>query len=250
MKTESLFVRNIFLNLLTITFVAEADDILGLLLIGSKARQRADELVNKAINEDLASRKIRAIEVYYWPRVLALLPVVFSIISIYRQNKDLSRTFSSQNSPCLDVVYFTLMFIGSFVRYLATLLDFIFSQYAKIEKGLDLKESFIAATEHITCMGYAFSLSYIAIVSGLLFYVDSAKTYYQINLTYNVGGWEGLAIASIIIIDCLLKRISFTNTKNRVFYFAIFLSLILWGFYIIFPPLLFQYIFYEVTGNK
>ena len=71
MNTESLLVRNIFLNLLTITFVAEADDILGLLLVGSKTRQRADEMMKKAIDDDLADKKITTIEVYYWPRVLA-----------------------------------------------------------------------------------------------------------------------------------------------------------------------------------
>lgn len=50
-------------------------------------------MVKKAIDEDLVDKKITTIEFYFWPRVLASLPVRLSVISIYRQNKDLDFEF-------------------------------------------------------------------------------------------------------------------------------------------------------------
>ncbi len=243
MKMENLFVRNIFLNLLTITFVTEADDILSLLLIGPKNRQRADEMVKKAIDEDLADKKITTIEVYFWPRVLALLPVMLSIISIYRQNKDLDLEFLKQDATCLDIVTFSLTFIGHLIPYVATLLDFVLSQYVKNGESINMKERFIAATGHIICMIYAHNFSYLAILSGIFFYEDSAKTYFQLDLNYQLTGWEFVGIASIIIIDCLWKRTSLSNTKTWLFYLAILLSLSLWAYYLYYLPTVYLYIF-------
>ena len=76
-NTEELFVRNVFLDLLTVTFVVEADDILGILLFNSNTRLRADELSRRAMSED------ETFGSYWWPRALVFLPVAFSIIFIF-----------------------------------------------------------------------------------------------------------------------------------------------------------------------
>ncbi len=58
------------------------------------------------------------------------------------------------------------------------------------------------------------------------FYKDSAKTYFQLDLNFELSGWEFVDIAIIIIIDWLWKRTSMSNTKTWLFYSAILLSLL------------------------
>ena len=161
MNTESLLVRNIFLNLLTITFVAEADEILSLLLIGPKTRQRADELVKKIIREDLANKTITTFEFYYWPRVLALLPVAFSIVYIFQQNRNLSLIFPSQEASCFNIVLLLLLCTGGVMPYLMNLVDFVSNQYMKVDESIHMKERYIAVTKDLICILYSSQLAFL-----------------------------------------------------------------------------------------
>ena len=238
MNTENLLVRNIFLNLLTVTFVAEADEILSLLLIGPKTRQRADELVKKIIREDLANKTITTFEFYYWPRVLALLPVAFSIAYIFQQNKDLSLIFPSQKAPCFNIVLFLLICTGGVMPYLTDLVDFVFNQYMKVDESINLKERYIVVTKDLTCRLYASQLTLFTILSGTYFYEKSAMVYFQTEFHLIITGEKYLfvPVLGIVFMHFLLGRISLTNTKNWAVYSVLFLSSSLWVYFIVYIP--------------
>jgi len=237
MNTESLLVRNIFLNLLTVTFVAEADEILSILLIGPKTRHRADELVKMIISEDLANKAITTFEFYYWPRVLALLPVAFSIVYIFQQNRNLSLIFPSQKASCFDIILFLLFCTGGVIPNLANLLDFVFNQYMKVDESINLKERYIAVTKNLTCRLYSSQLALYTVLSGTYFYENSAILYFQTEFDVTFTGNEFHFIPVIIFIHFLLERISLTNTKNWAVYSVIFLSTSLWIYFIVLIPL-------------
>jgi len=241
MNTEKLLVRNIFLNLLTVTFVSEADEILSLLLIGPTTRKRADDLVKKIVSEDLANKKITTTEFYYWPRVLALLPVAFSVAYIFRQDRDLSLILPRQEASCFNIVLILLFSTGGVIPYLATLVDFVFSQYVKVDERINLKERLIAATNNVICRIYSFQLVLFTTLSGMYFYKNSAIVYFQTEFNYTFTRKEFYDMPVIIFMDFLLKRKYLANTKKC----EIFLSSSLLVYFIIGGPLYFVGIYFE-----
>jgi len=244
MNTEQLLVRNVFLNLLTVTFVSEADEILSLLVIGPKVRQRADHLVKKIVSDDLANKKVTTIEYYYWPRVLSLLPVAFSTVYIFQHNRDLSLVSPSQGASCSKIILFLLYFTGGVLPYLASLLDFVFSQYVKVDERINLKERLIAATNNdIVCRIYSFQLVFFTTLAGSYLYANSAIVYFQTAFKYTFTGEEFYMISVIIFMDFLLKRKSLANTKKCV----IFLSSSLLVYFIIWMPIYFVFVFFYLS---
>ncbi len=98
MNSNDLLAQNIFLNLLTVTFVAEVDEIFSILFVGSRTRQSVDEFLKKNISEDTVHRALSSFEIYYWPRILTFLPVVSAVIFIIDYDLLLRGLFPSEDA--------------------------------------------------------------------------------------------------------------------------------------------------------
>ena len=129
--------------------------------------------------------------------------------------------------------------------YLASLLDFVFSQYVKVDERINLKERLIAATNNdIVCRIYSFQLVFFTTLAGSYLYENSAIVYFQTAFfKYTFTGEEFYMISVIIFIDFLQKRKSLANAKKCV----IFLSSSLLVFFIIWYPISFVLVFFYLS---
>ena len=241
MNSDDLLAQNIFLNLLTVTFVAEVDEIFSILFVGSRTRQSVDEFLKKNIREDTVRRVHRALssfEVYYWPRILTFLPVVSAVIFIIDYDLLLRGLFSS-DAKCRDVVILTMILTEVTVPYFASLFEFMINQWMKNDESNRFRERFVVVTENITIVIYSACLVTIIAGLGALSYDVTAERYYQTQLDFNAKRtlypFGFLIISSTI--DFWLRRNSLSGSNVMTDYFVKFGSGCLWLIAFIVIPL-------------
>ena len=213
-NTEDLFVRNVFLNLLTVTFVVEADDILGISLFESNTRQRADELSRIALSEETTFGS------YWWPHALVFLPVAFSIILIFLKDDIVNVAFPEGNESCAVMILSSTLLMQISVPFFVCLFDFSVSQWLKNDVSTSLKERLIVATEFVPCVIYSTSLANLLPPIGVSFYEKSAIAYFQTRFDINplVALLPLISAVFVYIIHFFLKRLnSSTNQKGDNF---------------------------------
>jgi len=233
-NTEDLLVRNVFLDLLTVTFVVEADDILGILLFNSNTRLRADELSRRAMSED------EIFGSYWWPRALVFLPVAFSIILIFLKDDIVNVAFPEGNESCAVMIRSSTLLMQVSVPFFACLFDFSVSQWLKNDVSTSLKEWLIVATEFVPCVIYSMSLANFLPSIGISFYQKSAIAYFQTSVDINPLNTllPFIPAVFVYIIDFFLKRLnSSTNQKGDNFLGNI-LRISMWFALFIFTPLI------------
>jgi len=233
-NTEELFVRNVFLDLLTVTFVVEADDILAILLINSSVIEQTDENFWTVIE-----RKNKTFETYWWPRVLVLIPVVFSMILIFLKHDIVNVSFPGKNDTCSVMILFSTLLIQVAIPYFVCLFDFIVSQWLNYNnddsddnensndesdedssqqlKAIErLKKKIVKATDHVPCVVYTSSLANLLPPIGALFYEKSAIAYFQMGLNVDHVNilFPLFSAIFVFIIEYFLKRLNSSDNQN------------------------------------
>ncbi len=240
-NTEDLLVRNVFLDLLTVTFVVEADDILGILLFNSNTRQRADELTRRAMSEDATFGS------YWWPRALVFLPVAFSIILIFLKD-DVS--FPEKNESCSVMIMSSTLLVQIAVPFFACLLDFSVNQWLKKDVSISLKERLIVATEYVPCVMYSTSLANSLPPIGASFYEKSAIAYFQTSLNFNQMNtlFPFTTAMFVYFMEYFLKRLNSSTNQNGNNLLGNILRISMWFTLLIYSPLIILFVVVSQAG--
>jgi len=233
-NTEDLFVRNVFLNLLTVTFVVEADDILGILLFESETREQPE------ISEDGTFGS------YWWPRALVFLPVAFSIVLIFLNDNIINHFFPEKIESCAVMILSSTNLVQVTVPFFACIFDFSASEWFKNDVNTSLKERFIVATEYVPCVIYSISLANLLPPIGALLYEKSGIAYFQTSLGLKPVNcvFPLISAVFVFITDFFRKRLNTFTNQNDDDFMGNILLMSLWFHLLFYLP--FVLLFYFV----
>ena len=251
MNTQTLLVRNIFVNLLTITFVAEADEALGVLVANSQFDARVNDALQNAILE-AQNKNVSFFEMYLWPRIITIPPVLLAFCFVIRINYILEIIFGEQPTiECKYVINAIMILQLVMFPYFALILDFFIQQCINI---IEATANFIDASKHVHILLMAFSTSWFLNNVSVFLYENSAVDYFQTDLersnqTFAIIAPLIVLVGSFVLYQ-FLRYLATLKSLNQLLLKIIIISTnaISWFFMILLAPTLI-YIFKMYTSK-
>jgi len=231
--------------------VAEADEALGVLVANSQLDAGVHDVLQNAIL--LAQNKnISYFEIYLWPRIITMPPVLLAFCFVVRINDILEIIFGEQpTTECKDVINSIMILQLVMFPYFGLILDFFVQQSINI---IEAKANFIEATKHVYILLMAFSSAWFLNNLSVFLYENSAVDYFQTDLEISNPTFAIIAPLIVLVGSCVLyqflKYLATLKPLNQLLLKIIMISThaISWVFMILLAPTLI-YILRMNTSN-
>ena len=208
------------------TFVVEADDILGILLFESETRKDPENIEDTTFDR------------FWWPRTLVFLPVAFSIILIFLNDGIIDHFFPEKNESCSVMIVSSMNLVQITVPFFACLFDLLASQWFKYDVNISLKERFLVATEDLPSVIYSISLAGLLPPIGAFLYEKSGIAYFQtslglkpVNIVFSL-----ICAFSAYIINFFRRRLNSSTNQNGDNFCGNILIMSLWFNLLFYTP--------------